>query len=402
MSRRRWSRRKTTLFLVLYAAIIYSLMVGFQWMLAENSQQKPKAPAVVADPAHPVPFWGSDLNKFEFDEEIREPRTVPKDSQINKQQQKADQISNLFQVTSKAEHVLILSYIRGGISALDQVFARNPKVFYLYEPLKLVEQTVYNIAQAISRDMVGPSLQRIHEAFHCTFQDNKFIYTEAMVQMHVYRKFFKDFCEVQNLSDEACLKHFCDDKMIRVLRVSRLQLRDLQPLLEKYEQAGSPIKVILDLEDPKLVLFSPQSAGRELMFGQARELCSRMLMDILGLQELHPQPETQFVWFHNRITFQNLTKLSLMTVWRELGMDEATAELETTRFIETDMEEVITKVNNDATTVMEAHKNSRQLDTIDLACRYVYETGFAPHPAWTSEEEEDANDDNVDKPKRDI
>ena len=132
----------------------------------------------------------------------------------------------------------------------------------------------------------------------------------------------------------------------RVIRTARLQVRDLTPLFKHYRAANNPIKLIVDVEDPKVILNSEQNVGRPLLQGQARELCSRIMMvrgvqavrscwvlfarenefvggiclqDMIAVNDL----ERQDVEITNREAVFDSPKQSLMKIFKLLAMTEA-------------------------------------------------------------------------------
>ncbi|XP_013784571.1 carbohydrate sulfotransferase 1-like [Limulus polyphemus] len=183
---------------------------------------------------------------------------------------------------NEKKKVILLSYLRSGSTFLGEMFNQHPSVFYYFEPLYLLDHPgAYSGIQPLFRSKVPKALKLLNRILDCKIsKNNGLINDDLAFRSKALREIYDT--PACNSTLTRCLDKACEQKNVSVIKVMRLYLNDLQPLIERND-----LKVIILQRDPRALLYSRRrnNLGGRLEIEddfrlQARSLCARMLHDV--------------------------------------------------------------------------------------------------------------------------
>ena len=150
--------------------------------------------------------------------------------------------------------VIVLAQWRFGSSVIGEIFNQNPRVFFLYEPLWVVEQMVrmWRIPGPFTRETYYYSTKLLHDIFQCKFNDkftdfvNITNHWGGRLRNNAICRESKDTCSIPDAEwlREVCLK----SEGHLVTKVIRGDLGMIKPLVVNEDVN---VKVIHLVRDPR-------------------------------------------------------------------------------------------------------------------------------------------------------
>ncbi|XP_040201138.1 carbohydrate sulfotransferase 1-like [Rana temporaria] len=174
------------------------------------------------------------------------------------------------------KHILIFATARSGSSFLGQLFNQNPDVFYLFEPLYLVQYKLANRYPAIDRrSLLGAYRDLLQNLYDCDFYllEN---YIKPTPKDHVALSFFRHgasnalcsppVCEqLERLEENICSKK-CQRvnltlastacRSYRYMAIKTIRIPEIDHLRTLAEDPRLNLKIIHLVRDPRAVLAS--------------------------------------------------------------------------------------------------------------------------------------------------
>ncbi|KAL8609509.1 hypothetical protein ACOMHN_009411 [Nucella lapillus] len=180
-------------------------------------------------------------------------------------------VTSTSSVTSKRQHVILLSLARSGSSFVADVISHAPGIYYVFEPLKKVDDVFWRqYSESRSPAEAGSAMfankwrqkeqQRlVHSFLSCDFNDldlslldDNFLHRSTSTWS--LQRCMQNPNKPVNVSEDCVpmAQQACRDSHTTLLKVIRLQLRDLVPFVTR----DPDLKVILLVRDPRASLWS--------------------------------------------------------------------------------------------------------------------------------------------------
>ncbi|XP_072256503.1 carbohydrate sulfotransferase 1-like [Pyxicephalus adspersus] len=174
------------------------------------------------------------------------------------------------------KHILIFATARSGSSFLGQLFNQNPDVFYLFEPLYLVQYTLANKQPAIDRlSLLGAYRDLLQNLYDCDFYHLE-NYIKPPPKDHVALSFFrhaasKALCappvckQEERLEENKCAKRCYKINMTlastacrsyKYMAIKIIRIPEIDHLKTLVEDPRLNLKIIQLVRDPRAVLAS--------------------------------------------------------------------------------------------------------------------------------------------------
>ncbi|XP_076370502.1 carbohydrate sulfotransferase 1-like isoform X2 [Tachypleus tridentatus] len=165
-----------------------------------------------------------------------------------------------------------MTYARGGSSFLGDLLQSHPDVFYLYEPL-------HYFGNEILLPQIPTSRKFLSDIFRCNFNnwDSFLIWAKQNMQYKNLQRNnrFWSACSVKRNTKNCYNAHFitsfCQRYLIKVVKVIRFSLNQVQEMLEKNKNLN--LKIIHMVRDPRGIMKS-RLMEKEVSVWCQKSLCS--------------------------------------------------------------------------------------------------------------------------------
>lgn len=212
--------------------------------------------------------------------------------------------------------IVILTYMRSGSSLVGDILQQSKDVFYLFEPLRLPQfklrkqqpyysldgnERLYNSFLDAGRDIIRNwTTCSLFGLPNVTWSDG-FLSKSKKAKLYGACKIFESNMLPENETIYSCvnmLKQVCLQTKYVVLKIIRLPVDQLEPLMEEFPS----MKIIHLIRDPRATVLSQMKFGvitLKSFVTNVIDFCSRIYRDLVTIDILsNKYPERVFTFFY--------------------------------------------------------------------------------------------------------
>ncbi|KAK7093790.1 carbohydrate sulfotransferase 5-like [Littorina saxatilis] len=241
--------------------------------------------------------------------------------------------------TGVSRKVIVVSLARSGSSLTGDIISHGPNVYYVYEPLRRSEinmwadyerRTQQNTTQGMKAVMEWRSnaIDMLRSFLSCHFSDldpNDLdtIYLRKFPRTRRFATCAEEAIRKNTTTvNAACLLHtesMCQQAKVKLIKVIRLGLRDLEPLLKEYPD----LVLILLARDPRasvwsmIQVFKEEKAHNHSSY--VHGMCNSLDDDISSLRELRHRYPGRVRLLRYEALAENPVKVSKL-LYRFIGL----------------------------------------------------------------------------------
>ncbi|CAH1788376.1 unnamed protein product, partial [Owenia fusiformis] len=181
------------------------------------------------------------------------------------------------QIARNINKVIIFTYRRSGSSFFAELFNQNPDVFYMFEPLKAIEDN-YDIKDL---PLIGPPFLR--QIMDCHFHNNTFLSQVKTMKYWNWKQIFRNMNQLEEVQNK------CKHAKIVVAKIIRME--NIAQIIPYF---GKDTAIIFLTRDPRAILNSRNHENDKYMkmsLDKKRQdmlsVCQNTLMNINIIQNLN-------------------------------------------------------------------------------------------------------------------
>ncbi|KAI1299263.1 Carbohydrate sulfotransferase 1 [Halotydeus destructor] len=193
--------------------------------------------------------------------------------------------------------VLVVTYLRSGSTFLADLLQQNSKSFYTFEPLNYFDGNTNRIGD----NATEPAFQLLNQLFDCK-QSAFDLLQEKFPKSSRFKiaRFYDELCSINstNCDQPESLRAACEKCKFRVLKVVRLNLKQLAAMLESHPEMVTGLRVVHSRRDPRGIFNSRRTrpwCQNGTQCGSIEQMCSEIRQDLDMFQVLSSKYPRTFV-----------------------------------------------------------------------------------------------------------
>ncbi|RWS07453.1 carbohydrate sulfotransferase 3-like protein [Dinothrombium tinctorium] len=190
--------------------------------------------------------------------------------------------------SSNSSRILLVTYFRSGSSFLGDLLQQSGKTFYTFEPLHYMTDGL-----RITEDRLEEAIHLLNNILNCDFKNiaNYINWAKRPENRFLFRwnTFLWRFCAIRQrlCFDADFIRDVCFRSSTRVMKITRLQLRDVIKFIEN-STIHDNVQIVYLIRDPRAIYSSRKGMSwcSNTSCGDIKILCSEIEQDFAAYMQM--------------------------------------------------------------------------------------------------------------------